>query len=193
MRSMIAFLTVGLIVAGLGIPPVLAASQHTGHDSHVQQTQTKVLQTLPLEGGQSAFAAIAEIVAMLKNDPDTDWQMVDIDALREHLVDMNELSLNAKVQTASNDREIVFHITGQGRTLQAIQAMVPAHTAVLTAENFYTVEATLVEDGARMKFVFSSPQEQQEIYALGFFGIMAIGAHHQQHHLDMATGHGHGH
>ncbi len=37
---------------------------------------------LPKEAGQSAFAAIHEIVVMLEGDPKTDWSKVDIDALR---------------------------------------------------------------------------------------------------------------
>lgn len=40
----------------------------------------------PQETGQSAFAALAEIVTILQADPETDWERVDIDGLRRHLV-----------------------------------------------------------------------------------------------------------
>jgi hypothetical protein len=55
----------------------------------------------PAEAGQGAFAAIAEIVALLEADPNTDWSKVNIAALREHLVDMDELTLNAVAQEES--------------------------------------------------------------------------------------------
>ena len=50
----------------------------------------------PTEAGQGAFAAIQEIVAILEADPDTDWSKVDIDALRQHLVDMNAVTLRRR-------------------------------------------------------------------------------------------------
>lgn len=52
---------------------------------------------MPGETGQAAFAAIQEIVAMLDADPATDWARVDIEALRQHLIDMNNVTLGAAV------------------------------------------------------------------------------------------------
>lgn len=51
----------------------------------------------PQETGQSAFAALAEIVTILQADPETDWERVDIDGLRRHLVDMDLLTQEAVV------------------------------------------------------------------------------------------------
>ena len=48
--------------------------------------------TLP---GQDAFGAIQEVVQILESDPTTDWSKVNIAALREHLIDMNEVTLHA--------------------------------------------------------------------------------------------------
>ena len=49
----------------------------------------------PTSPGQDAFGAIQEIVRILDADPTTDWSKVDIGALREHLIDMNEVTLHA--------------------------------------------------------------------------------------------------
>ena len=49
----------------------------------------------PTMPGQDAFGAIQEIVQILEADPTTDWSKVNIAALREHLVDMNEVTLRA--------------------------------------------------------------------------------------------------
>ena len=45
--------------------------------------------------GQDPFGAIQEIVRILEADPSTDWSKVNIAALREHLIDMNEVTLRA--------------------------------------------------------------------------------------------------
>src|SRR5438046_3161300 len=62
-----------------------ALSQHVHHP---KPPQPGPAMSAPREPGQSAFAAIQEIVALLEADPGTDWTKVDIEALRRHLVDM---------------------------------------------------------------------------------------------------------
>ena len=95
----------------------------------------------PTEAGQGAFAAIAEIVALLDADPKTDWSKVDIAALREHLVDMNELILNAVAQEEPIPGGLRITVTGEGRTLRAIRDMVPTHAAELAKIEGWQVEA----------------------------------------------------
>ena len=56
---------------------------------------------MPTQPGQDAFGAIQEIVRILEADPATDWSKVDLEALREHLIDMNEVTLHAAVVAAS--------------------------------------------------------------------------------------------
>jgi hypothetical protein len=43
----------------------------------------------PTFPGQDAFGAIAEVVQLLDADPQTDWSRVDLERLRQHLIDMN--------------------------------------------------------------------------------------------------------
>ncbi len=161
-------------------------------------TPSAAAAALPTEPGQGAFATIAEIVGLLTRDPKTNWSKVNIDRLREHLVDMDEVTLRAKVSTAVFPDRIEFTITatatatatgtGTGRTLQAIQAMVPAHSAVLSRSTAWNVKAVLTPRGAVMSLSSQAPQALPVIKALGFFGVMATGAHHQAHHLAMAKG-----
>ena len=49
------------------------------------------------QAGQGAFAAIQEVVEILAADPKTDWSKVNIDALRQHLVDMDNVTLSANM------------------------------------------------------------------------------------------------
>jgi len=53
--------------------------------------------TLPTQGGQAAFAAIQEIVRILDADPKTDWSRVNLEGLRRHLQDMDEVTMRAAV------------------------------------------------------------------------------------------------
>ncbi|MCP6769380.1 hypothetical protein NL529_31490, partial [Klebsiella pneumoniae] len=46
----------------------------------------------PTHPGQEAFGTIQEIVRILEADPATDWSKVNIGALREHLIDMDEVT-----------------------------------------------------------------------------------------------------
>src|SRR6266849_1349046 len=48
--------------------------------------------------GQDAFGAMAEVVRILEADPATDWSKVDMERLRQHLIDMNEVVLRASVK-----------------------------------------------------------------------------------------------
>jgi len=50
---------------------------------------------MPVMVGEDAFGAIQEIVRILEADPDTDWSKLDLAGLRQHLIDMNEVTLHA--------------------------------------------------------------------------------------------------
>src|SRR4051794_29391894 len=54
----------------------------------------------PREPGQSAYAALGEAVRIMVADPQTDWSRADVNALRNHLVDMDNVTLHANVTTA---------------------------------------------------------------------------------------------
>ena len=147
----------------------------------------------PIEPGQGAFASVAEIVAILTNDPTTDWDKVDINALREHLIDMDELILKASATTKVHGDKIVFTVTGSGRTLQAIRTMVPAHSGVLDKTTAWNVVGEATDTGAVMTILSKNQMALKVVKALGFYGVMATGAHHQPHHLAMAKGDTHVH
>lgn len=138
----------------------------------------------PQETGQSAFAAMAEIVALLRADPDTDWANVDIAALRRHLVDMELVTMEAEVTRSARPAGIRFEVRGAPRVLDAIRTMVPVHAPFLAAETGWDVTTEDLGDGVALLV----DGDTDQIQGLGFFGQMTIGAHHQEHHLMMAKG-----
>lgn len=150
-------------------------------------------ENLPTQQGQSGFAAIAEIVEILNQDVSTDWSSINIAALREHLIDMSELTLRSQVKAEYGENEVQFFVTGEGRTLAAIQNMVPAHAKELTKMDGWSLEGTRVENGAILNIKADTTDIMTKIKGLGFYGLMATGAHHQQHHLAIAEGDMHVH
>lgn len=85
--------------------PMTAMAQGAGH-RHEERMRHDQSNAQPTEPGQSAFAAIQEIVALLEADPDTDWSRVDIAALRRHLVDMHNVTVAAKVASEPIDHGV---------------------------------------------------------------------------------------
>lgn len=163
---------------------------HSGHVAGMSHGADSSI--LPAETGQSAFAALAEIIALLEADPHTDWTEVNIDALRTHLVDMDQLTLLSTVRTQMLDEQrIKFRISGEGRTVKTIQTMVPTHAGMVRTSTGWDIEVNHEPDGVTLIVNPESPEGLTKLRALGFFGFMTIGAHHQLHHLQMATGQGH--
>lgn len=160
-----------LLLAG----PAFAQHSHTG-SGHTMAG--------PQETGQSGFAALTEIVTILREDPETDWTTVNIADLRRHLIDMDLLTTEAKVYVIARPEGARFEIRGTQRVLEAIHAMVPAHAPFLAAETGWDVSTEELGDGVALIVDGDAAQ----IQGLGFFGVMTIGAHHQEHHLMLAKG-----
>jgi hypothetical protein len=146
--------------------------------------------TAPTMPGQDAFGAIQEIVRILEADPKTDWSKVNLEALRQHLIDMSEVTLKADAVTKPIDGGIEVTVTGTGRTVEAIQRMVPAqaHQLDQTHLNDWSARTESLPNGVLLTVTSGDPQQVQHIRGLGFIGIMASGSHHQAHHLAMAKG-----
>lgn len=168
--------------------PTAASAQQSTHTMHHQMMHRPPKgQTVPTQPGQEAFAAIQEIVAMLEADPRTDWSKVDIDALRSHLVDMNAVMMGATVTEQPVDGGMKFTATGSGPTRDSIRRMVNAHAAAMNGVGNWRYVAAETDDGATLS-VLTPEADRAKLHGLGFFGILTVGMHHQQHHLMIARG-----
>lgn len=141
----------------------------------------------PTESGQSAFAAIQEIVVLLESDPHTDWSKVNIDALRDHLADMDAVTLHAKVESQPVERGMKFQVTGEEVVADSIKRMLTAHAATMNGMNGWQYTVTETSDGAVMTVIVPAADELK-LRGLGFFGVLTVGMHHQEHHLMIARG-----
>ncbi|MBC7145133.1 MAG: hypothetical protein H5U24_06980 [Thioclava marina] len=125
-------------------------------------------------------------------DPETDWGRVDIEALRQHLIDMDNVTLHARVSESDSPGGARFEaISDDPAVTASIRAMVPAHVATMNGVEGWTMSAEEIPGGSALTVTGA---DAQKIRALGFIGILTVGAHHQAHHLAIAKGdamHGH--
>ncbi|HEX9126994.1 MAG TPA: hypothetical protein VF948_11375 [Methylomirabilota bacterium] len=141
--------------------------------------------------GQGAFEALAEVVRSLEADSATDWSKVNMETLRQHLIDMDEVVLHASVKATQVPGGLSMDVTGTGRTAQSIRAMLIPHTAELDAMPAWSAKAEAIPDGVRMIVVARDPADAKtvaRIRGLGFAGLLVQGGHHGPHHLAMAKG-----
>ena len=175
------------------LPTVVLADQTAPMD-HSKMDQSAMMAMMSgapegvTEGGQAAFAAIAEIVDVLSADPATDWSKVNIEALRLHLIDMDNVTLRAVVAATPTPTGARFMVTSTDpAVLGSIRRKVTAHTAAMNGTNSWTMAANETEGGAVLE-VSGSEADAAMINGLGFIGVLTLGMHHQAHHLMIASG-----
>lgn len=169
----------------------LAAVAETDHSAMMHQNHSMGgAETVLTEAGNDAFGTIQEVIARLNSDPDTDWSKVNIEALRQHLVDMNEMTLNVEVisQTPIEQGVTVIVKPLTARSAGALQRVFQAHPAQLKRESGWLMQVEQSGDRYILTTTTESPDEISKIRALGYIGLMAYGAHHQLHHWAMASG-----
>ena len=166
-------------------PDAPAATAHESHDTGLH------VSGLPTEYGQDAFAAISEILLILEADSTTDWSTVDLDALRQHLRDMQMVVTQATVVTREIDGGAEFEVSGPGDVADAVQRMAVGHAAMTKTELPYDVVVTPTGRVTTVKLRANDPTDAAavaKVRGIGFVGWLASGGHHQMHHLDIARG-----
>ncbi len=173
-----------------GQMPMHGDSGTMSHDAmHAMHHQR--MAGMPALPGQDAFGAIAEVVALLDADPSTDWSKVNLERLRQHLTDMNEVVLHSEVQQTPVPGGLAMDITGTGRTLQAIRAMVVPHASELDRLPAYAAKTEPISGGVRLTVTAKNADDAKAVArlrGLGFAGLLTEGGHHGPHHLAMAKG-----
>lgn len=179
------------------------------HQVHAQAAPPGGMQHMPgmqhpgseaqaTQGGQAAFAAITEIVKLLEADSTTDWAKVDIEALRQHLIDMDAVTMRASVRATNTAGGMTMDVTGDPIVAASIRRMLTAHAPMLEAMGGWRATVAPIAGGMRFTVVASNAADTNtiaRIRGLGFIGLMTQGAHHSEHHVAIAKGagsHAHG-
>lgn len=172
------------------LPALLGAQEHVHRPGMTHDSVAAPSATSPQHPGQAAFAAIAEIVHLLEQDAATDWTKVNIEALRQHLIDMHDVTLRAAVAQVPVAGGARFTVTGAGRVAEAIRRMARAHATMLGPEAAMRAIVEDVPSGARVTVVATAGGDAAvaKIRGLGFVGLLTTGGHHGPHHLAIARG-----
>jgi hypothetical protein len=179
-------------------PAGMGAGHHMMHGQHMMSPGRRMQHEQMMQGqqlagvvatqpGQGAFAAIQEIVEILAADPKTDWSKVNIDALRQHLIDMNSVTLAANVKNEPIGGGMRFDVTGEGPVRDSIRRMTAAHAATMNGVDGWKFEAAEIEGGAALT-VHAPAKDVDKLRGLGLLGVLTLGMHHQEHHLMIARG-----
>jgi hypothetical protein len=141
---------------------------------------------VPTQAGQAAFGAIQEVVRTLEADPGTKWSKVNLTALREHLIDMDEVVLRAIAKEELVDGGLRIEVSGSDRTREAIQRIVPARARELNRSFGWEAKAESLADHVVLTVMSTDPKQVARIRGLGFIGLLASGTHDGICHLAMA-------
>lgn len=175
-----------LAAIATSILPSRATAQHDMSGEH--HMAMSAAGSMP---GQAAFGAIAEVVRILEADSTTDWSRVNIEALRQHLIDMDDVVMRSSVEQRAIPGGVMLTVTGPGRTAGAIKRIAVNHVRMLDESAAYTAHADPLPNGARITVTAKNPSDQRmvaRIRGLGFAGLLTEGEHHAAHHLAIARG-----
>jgi hypothetical protein len=146
---------------------------------------------LPQQPAQSAYAAIGEIVRILKTDSTTDWSKVNLEAVRQHMIDMDEVTMRASVAQRPVPGGVTMTVTGDPKVAAAIKRMLASHAGMLDQDPQYRAAVEPIAAGVRFTVTARNPYDAKlvtMIRGLGFAGLLTEGDHHARHHLALARG-----
>lgn len=178
LRTILAIALGGCLLLAL---PADAVAQHDhGH------ADTALL----AEPGQSIFGAVQEVIEKAEADDSIDWSNVDLERLRQHLIDMHRVAMEVEVvyQHAIEGGVLLRVAPENERARAALARVLQAHPRHLEHETGWTMEVESAEGHFDLRVTTDEADEVDKIRALGYIGLLAYGAHHQHHHWMMATG-----
>jgi hypothetical protein len=167
--------------------PSVHADEMQHHPGHMEGMNHAAKLTEP---GNDAFGTIQEVVRKLREDPHTDWSRVNLEALRQHLVDMDNFTKRVSVISKRNiDSGVELQVRADDKQANASLARaLSAHPRMIKQEFGWDIKVSGKGPDYRLRVTSPHEQDAAQIRGLGYIGIMALGDHHQMHHWIIATG-----
>lgn len=155
-------------------------AQHAMHSSDAPLTKP----------GNEIFGTIQEVIQKLEADPNTDWSKVNLEALRQHLLDMKAFTEEVAVVSRENiPMGTKVRIRAQtARAKPALKRLFSMHPAMIKKELGWDMKAEQADSEWIVTCTTDNPSEVEKIRGLGYIGLLAEGAHHQLHHWMIASG-----
>ena len=175
-----------LLIGVGGTAQAQSPHAHHGDESAAPGEAETVLQA----PGASVFGAVQEAIRALEADSTTDWSAVDVDQLRQHLLDMHRVALHVEVEEKSplddGVRIRVRPTTDEARA--SLARVLDAHPHMLKQETGWTMAVEEQEATYVLRVTTGEPDEAEKIQGLGYMGLLAYGTHHQRHHWHLVRG-----
>ena len=171
--------------------PALALVALFAAPLHAQMTMMEHDGPLPKQPAQSAYAAIAEIVRILKADSTTDWSKVNLEALRQHFIDMDAVTMRSVVSQKPVPGGVTMMVTGDAKVAASIKRMVTSHAGMLDMDAQYHATVVPIANGVQFTVTARDSTNARLIAMIrgeGFAGLLTEGDHHARHHLALARG-----
>jgi hypothetical protein len=171
------------------------ADMHAGatavqHGDHAPAHHHMPMQSPLTATGNDAFWAIQEAVQKLTADPHTDWSKVNLEALRQHFVDMHNFTMHVEVLShtpTARGMEVMVR-PGTPAAEASLHRVFAAHPAQLKRETGWDMHVSKQGDVFVLNVTTQNPAEIERLRGLGYIGVMALGTHHQAHHWGMVQG-----
>lgn len=163
---------------------LFAASPSSAQHGHSTFTSEN-----PVSAGPFVFAELSRVIDILERDHDTNWDQVDLDVLRDHLIDMELVFSQARSTTEIEGTTIKFSVTSvDPEVFRAAREMATAHGRFLPSSSGYVWKTQATEDVVVIEISAATFDLATKAAALGFFGLLTLDDHHSFHHEMMARG-----
>lgn len=169
---------------------MLVTSQVNAESVHMHSGNMGSGHATLTEPGQDAFGTLQEVIRKLQADPNTDWSKVNLEALRQHLIDMDNFTMQVSVVSKRNiESGVELRVRpDNARARQSLEAGLSAHPGMLKQEIGWDMTVNKSGSDYVLKIISPDKKHADQIRGLGYIGIMALGNHHQAHHWAMAKG-----
>jgi hypothetical protein len=173
------------------VMPMASADMHHANMNHAEMMgrSTTPTQVVLTESGTDPFATLQEVIAALESNTNTSWEKVNIEALRLHLVEMQDMTINVDVKQRHIDngfQAVVLPTTS--RAVKSLTRVLSGHPAQMKAETGWDMQVQINNSVFTLTVTTDNAKDVAKIRGLGYIGVMAYGNHHQPHHWAMASG-----
>ena len=189
----VAVLALGAVITvGLNGPATAqhTPSHHAGQEKQQPATAPTTDSTVLQAPGQSVFGAVQEAIRHLEADSTTDWSQVNVDRLRQHLLDMHHVAVHVAVEEQTpieNGLRLRVRPTREAARA-SLDRVLDAHPHMLKRETGWTMAVDDRENAYVLRVTTSDADDIAKIRALGYMGLLAYGQHHQRHHWHLVKG-----
>jgi len=179
------------IVATIIAMPMASAHMHHTNMNHAAMMGHNAVptQVVLTESGTDPFATLQEVITALEANPNTNWEKVNIEALRLHLVEMQDMTINVDVKQQHIDNGFQAVVTPTtNRAVKSLTRVLSGHPMQMKAETGWDMQVQNNDGVFTLTVTTDNAKDIAKIRGLGYIGVMAYGNHHQPHHWAIASG-----